>query len=105
MNKEQLLASLQPKIEVVPVAGLGDLRLRELTAPEVVAIRDTTKTKKEDFGFHLVIKSVVDDAGAPMFSVEDLDALRGSGQNSIGLLVSAVMKHNGFLVQGEEAKN
>ncbi|HEY3432550.1 MAG TPA: hypothetical protein VGK09_08380 [Rhodocyclaceae bacterium] len=99
------MAGLQPKMDVVPVPGLGKVRLRELSAPEVVAIRDTTKAKKDDFGFYLVIRSVVDESGAAIFADEDLASLQGSGQNSIGKLVSAVMKHNGFQVQGDEAKN
>ena len=110
-DKASLLAMFQPKIVEKPVEGLGNLRLLELSAPEVSDIRETCQTKesKGDFGFKLAIASLVDEAGVPVFTKEDLPTLRTSAQARIGALVEAVMDINGFKVSKaaaeEAAKN
>jgi hypothetical protein len=107
LDKTALLALFAPKIIDQEVPGVGRVRLRELSAPEVSAIREACKTddQKADFGFHLVIASAVDDAGAPTFTAADLPTLRASAQSRIGELVSAVMAVNGFSVKEDAAKN
>ena len=107
LDKSALLALFAPKIIDQDVPGVGLVRLRELSAPEVSDIRAACKTdaQKADFGFHLVIASVVDDTGAPTFATADLPALRASAQSRIGELVSAVMAVNGFSVKEDAVKN
>ncbi|EXI77112.1 MAG: hypothetical protein AW10_04006 [Candidatus Accumulibacter appositus] len=107
LDKSALLALFAPKIIDQDVPGIGAVRLRELSAPEVSDIRETCKTEsqKADFGFLLVVASVVDDQGEPAFTAEDLPALRASAQSRIGELVTAVMAVNGFTVKEDAAKN
>ncbi|HMW57857.1 MAG TPA: hypothetical protein PKA47_19950 [Accumulibacter sp.] len=107
LDKAALLALFAPQIIDRDVPGVGTVRLRELSAPEVSEIREACKTEaqKADFGFHLVIASVVDDTGTPTFTAADLPALRASAQSRIGELVSAVMTVNGFSVREDAAKN
>jgi len=107
LDKAALLALFAPKIIDQNVPGIGTVRLRELSAPEVSDIREACKTEaqKADFGFLLVIASVVDGAGAPAFTADDLPVLRTSAQSRIGELVSAVMAVNGFSVKEDAAKN
>ena len=107
LDKSALLAIFAPKIIDQNVPGVGTVRLRELSAPEVSDIREACKTEaqKADFGFLLVIASVVDDTGQPTFTAADLPDLRASAQSRIGELVSAVMAVNGFSVKEDAAKN
>ncbi|WP_374690313.1 hypothetical protein [Accumulibacter sp.] len=107
LDKAALLALFAPQIIDREVPGVGTVRLRELSAPEVSDLREACKTEaqKADFGFHLVIASVVDDTGTPTFTAADLPALRASAQSRIGELVSAVMTVNGFSVREDAAKN
>jgi len=107
LDKASLLARFAPQIIDRDVPGVGTVRLRELSAPEVSDLREACKTEpqKADFGFHLVIASVVDDTGAPTFTTNDLPTLRASAQSRIGELVSAVMAVNGFSVKEDAAKN
>lgn len=107
LDKAALLALFAPRIIDQDVPGVGAVRLRELSAPEVSDLREAcqTEAQKADFGFHLVIASVVDDAGHPTFTTADLPALRASAQSRIGELVSAVMAVNGFSVKEDAAKN
>ena len=107
LDKAALLALFAPQIIDRDVPGVGAVRLRELSAPEVSDLREACKTEaqKADFGFHLVIASVVDDTGTPTFTAADLPALRASAQSRIGELVSAVMAVNGFSIQGDAARN
>jgi len=107
LDKAALLALFAPKIIDRDVPGVGTVRLRELSAPEVSDLREACKTEaqKADFGFHLVIASVVDDTGTPTFTAADLPALRASAQSRVGELVSAVMTVNGFSVKEDAAKN
>lgn len=106
MDKTALLALFQPKIIDVDVPGIGPLRLRELSAPEVSDAREACKDeKKADFGLRLIIKSVVDEQGEPTFTLADLDSLRNASQRSMGELVTKVMEINGFQMKEGAAKN
>ena len=107
LNKDALLALFAPKIVEQNVPEIGTVRLLELSAPQVSEIRESCKSEKDkvDFGFHLVIASVVDDEGKPSFGKDDLPALRASAQSRIGKLVTAVMEINGFSLKEDAEKN
>lgn len=107
LDKSALLALFAPRIIDRDVPGIGTVRLRELSAPEVSDIRETCRTEaqKADFGFLLVVASVVDEQGAPAFTADDLPALRAAAQSRIGELVTAVMTVNGFAVREDAVKN
>ncbi len=107
ISKAVLLTLIAAQIIERDVPGIGIVRLRELSAPEVSDIREACKTDKEksDFGFNLVIASVVDDQGDAVFTADDLPTLRAAAQSRIGELVTAVMAVNGFSVKEGAAKN
>lgn len=105
MDKLALLAALAPRVVDVNVDGIGTVKVRELSAPEVVSIRDACKSDKDDFGFRLVVAAVQDETGAPMFTIDDLPSLRSAAQSRIGDLVARVMEANGFQMREVGAKN
>jgi hypothetical protein len=107
LDKASLLALFAPQVIPQTVDGVGEVRLRELSAPEVSDIRDACQAKdtKADFGFRLVIASVVNEDGQPIFNLSDLPDLRSKAQVRIGNLIEAVMKVNGFTVREDAAKN
>lgn len=105
-DRKSLLELFKPKTIERPVPGVGNILLRELSAPEISDIREACKDdKKHDFGFHLVIASVVDQAGKTVFTPGDLAELRGAAQGRFGELVAVVMEVNGFQVKEGAAKN
>ncbi len=107
LDKSSILNLLKPQILKKPVKGFGEINLIELSAPQVTALRDACKDEetKADFGFRMVIASVVDDQGTPVFKDADLPELRTSAQSRIGELVSAVMEANGFSVSADAVKS
>lgn len=107
LDKAALLALFAPKIIDKPVEGIGNVRLRELSAPEVSAIREacTPEDRRADFGLLLLIAALVDDAGAPVFTADDLPSIRGSAQVRISELVGVVMEVNGFRIKEDAVKN
>lgn len=107
LDKAALLSLFAPKVVERDVPGVGAVRMRELSAPEVSDIRESCKTEaqKADFGFLLIIASVVDDNNDPVFVQADLPVLRSSAQSRIGELVTSVMSANGFSVKEDAAKN
>lgn len=100
LDKAALLALFAPKIIDQTITGIGPVRLRELSAPEISDIRESCKAAEEkaNFGFKLVIASLVNDDGQPVFAPSDLPALRTSAQARIESMVEAVMAVNGFKV-------
>lgn len=107
LDKTSILGLLKPQIISKDVAGFGNINLIELSAPQVTALRDACKDEetKGDFGFRMVIASVVDAEGNKMFKEEDLPELRSSAQSRIGELVSAAMDVNGFSIKVDDVKN
>lgn len=107
LDKSSILNLLKPQIIKKTVSGFGEINLVELSAPQVTALRDACKDEatKADFGFRMVISSVVDDQGEPLFKEADLPELRASAQSRIGELVSAVMDANGFSISNDAVKN
>ncbi len=107
LDKLALLEIFKPKIIDSVVPGVGPVRLRELSAPEVSDIREVCKAGKNEaeFGFRLVIAALVDDEDKPVFTADDLDTMRAASQRSIGALVVKVMEINGFTLKGDAEKN
>ena len=98
IDKVALLAALKPKTVNVPVEGFGDITIMQLSVDEADALRANMKTEEEKlkFGLKLVVKSVIDDVGNPVFTNEDLPALNASSNVSLDKIVSAALEANGF---------
>jgi hypothetical protein len=105
IDKALLLAALLPITKTVPVAGFGDVLLRQITVAENDAIREAAKdvNAASEFGLRLLVAAVSNADGTPVFTVDDLPALRASAGTKIDALVKAVLDLNGY--QGEPAKN
>lgn len=98
-SKDELLGFFKAGTVERTIGGRKVL-FRELSAPEVSDIRKACKANDstDDFGFHLVIASLVDEGGNLVFTKDDLPALRAGAQGRIGQFVEAVMDVNGFVV-------
>lgn len=98
IDKLALLAALQATTAAVDVAGFGTVTLRQITVAENDALRAAVKkdAPPSDFGLRLVVASVIDDAGAPVFALSDLPALRASAGSKVDKLVEAVLLANGY---------
>lgn len=107
LDKSAILNLLKPQIVKKSVKGFGDVALIELSAPEVTSLREACKDEatKADFGFRMVIASVVDEEGNRAFKEEDLPELRLAAQSRIGELVAAVMEVNGFSIANDAVKS
>jgi hypothetical protein len=112
-NKAKLLQALAPKTFEHPVEGYGAIHFRQLSVDEVDAIRKQIKARQakdggaaedDPFGLNLVLVSVVDAAGAPIFDASDMPALKKSANGAIDELVGKALEVNGFRKVGDEKK-
>ncbi|WP_438391079.1 hypothetical protein [Caballeronia sp. DA-9] len=96
LTKEELLAAAVPASEVVAVDGVGEIRVKVMDG---FARDDLQKTLQEQgtsdsvYFSALIVATVVDESGAPMFTPADLDTLRrGSAEvvRKIGLACTKV---------------
>lgn len=96
---EELIAALKAREEVVELGG-HKLTVRELeTAADVAAFQDNN-----DLQLKLVVRCVFDAEGRPVFTDEDIPALRGTSKTRFAPLLAAVNRVNGFDVE-DGAKN
>ncbi len=106
MNTAQLLlAALAPVTTTTEVEGFGTLRIKQLTVGENDAVRATVKKDAagSEFGLRLLMAAVVDDAGQPVFTLDDMPALLAASGTKIDALIKQVLEINGF--KGSEEKN
>lgn len=98
-DKLALLAALQATTTTVDIDGLGPLNLRQISVAENDQLRASAKKSAaaSDFGLRLVVASVVDDTGAPLLGIADLQALQAASGNRVNGLIEAVLMHNGYL--------
>lgn len=104
---KNLLAALAASVLTVEVEGFGPVCIRQVTVAESDAISAIAAKKDaapSEFGLQLLIRTVVDEDGAPLFDDEDLPALRVASSNKVDKLVSEVMIANGYK-KAAEAKN
>lgn len=108
LTKEQLLAAAEPAIETVPVAGLGDIRVKVMDG----FARDELQKTLQDQGTSdsvyfsaLIVATLVDDAGQPMFTAGDVDTLRAKSAEFVRKIGLACAKVNALGdVQTKEAE-
>lgn len=100
IDKQSLLAALACTVTPVPVDGFGTINMRQVSVAENDAIRAKIGTDKDaprsQFGLLLLVASVVNDDGTPVFSEADVQALAQSSGRKIDALVEAVLKVNGY---------
>ena len=91
---EFLEAAKTEYVEVV-VVGLGDVRLRNLSAIEVEDMR-TDADNPLSFGLRAIIASVVDDAGEQVLQDGDYDQLGRLPLQTIEAVIVEISTLNGF---------
>lgn len=96
---DDILAAIRPREEPVTVGGLK-LVVREMAhAADVASFDDNA-----DLTYKLVVRCVFDEAGAPVFTDDDIPALKAAAKVRLAELVAAVTRVNGFDLAGN-AKN
>jgi hypothetical protein len=97
LTKEQLLAAGAPTIQTVQVEGVGEIRVKVMDG----YTRDVLQKTLQDLGTSdsvyfsaIAIASVVDESGEPMFTQEDLDALRRTNADFVRKIGLACTKVN-----------
>lgn len=111
MNKEQLFAALESEVKDVPVPAINaTLRFRVLTGKARdefhTAIKDGDKSVSY-FEAVITVSTVVDDNGAPMFDMADVETLRGKNADAVSAIAAAALTVNkiGQAAEEEAAKN
>ena len=106
MNKEQLLAAMESEVKEIEIKALGSvLRFKALTGKARDAFgASVTAGDKSNGHFEacLLVATVVDEAGNPMFDASEIDVLRGKDSATVSEMAVAAMKFNSM--GGEAAK-
>jgi hypothetical protein len=114
LNKAAFLAANDLAHEDVPVPQLGgSVRIRVMTG----AARDDFQEYMRSFGegprpttaIHaaLLVQTCIEESGEPMFTMDDIELVRGKSVAAIETMAAAAMRINGLGVQAvdEAAKN
>ena len=114
LNKAAFAEAQEAKHEDVPVPQLdGMLRMRAMSG----AARDEFQEYMRSFGegprptsaIHaaLLVQTCVEESGEPMFTMEDLELVRGKSAAAIDVMAAAAMRINGLGVHAvaDAAKN
>lgn len=97
--REELLTFLARREERITLGG-APLIVRELTEEDdVAALADGVDTL-----FKYIVRSVFDEAGAPVFTDADIPRLKQAGRVRLRELAAAVGRVNGWLME-DEVKN
>jgi len=96
----------QQIIEVECPEWGGSVSLRSLTAGEAMTFVDAFKDNKKDGPVRLLVMTAVNEEGKPLFTLDDLEKLKGKSLKVLMRLQKAAMEMNGLGDQGKtEAKN
>ena len=99
--RDQLLAVLAIKAEILDINGFGQVTLRQITAGEAESLRNVKSGNEDEarkeFGYRLLVRSVFDKDGQSIFGDEDIPRLRQSSDAGLQQLIVAVLKLNGYM--------
>jgi hypothetical protein len=100
IDKSALLAALACTTVAMPVEGFGTVNIRQVSVAENdrvrAAIKSDASVPHSAFGLQLLIASVVNDDGSPVFTEADLPALQQAAGRKVDKLVEAVLEVNGY---------
>lgn len=107
LDKTSLLAALAATITSPTIEGVGQVNLRQVTVAENDAIRAAVSdtAPRSEFGLRLLVASLINDDGSPVFTEADLPALAQSAGRKVDALVDAVLKANGYAANAADAGN
>lgn len=99
LTLEQILGADDLKTEVVPVPEWGgSVTVRTMTGADADALHEILSQPdgRKRFRDALVVASVVDDNGQPLFTPEHLPALRTKSAKALGRVAEVAMRLNGL---------
>lgn len=103
IDKTALLAALACTTVSTTVPGFGTVNIRQVSVAENDRIRAGIKADPDaahsSFGLQLLVASVVDDVGMPVFTADDIPALKQAAGRKVDKLVEAVLDANGYAVE------
>jgi len=104
-NRDSLLQMFKPKVVETEIESGMTLKFRQLTVAETDALREQLKADQKAagpdkavpaFGLRLLIASLINDDGAPIFAQSDLSDLELAANAPIEKMVGKVLEVNGF---------
>lgn len=102
LTKEQIFGVDDLPTQTVSVPEWnGDVTIRQLTVGQREEIAQAAKQQKPGVGALMVVLSVVDEQGKPLFTKQDMAKLQSKSYAAVDRIVEAVLKHNGM--KGDEA--
>jgi len=108
LTKQEILAKLKRRVQVVPVDGFGDIALLEMSVKERLAFNEFVFNGDEKgfgqrFATTLVAMTLCDDEGNRFFEKpEDASELYDGSENELVPLVDIAKKINRFGKEGIE---
>lgn len=110
LNREGLLAALAVRFQEVTLPTGGVVRVRTLQAGERIDLGSKSidaegKVNAAQYSARLVAACVVDEAGAPLFSGDDVDALLRGSSEVFEAIFAAAQAINGMGSKGDSAGN
>jgi hypothetical protein len=78
------------------VAGLGDVWVKEVPAEMGGYIHQSDSMDNISISLRIVIASVCNEDGTPVFTCDDLNALRKAPVTRVSKLMQLAVKHSGF---------
>ncbi len=104
IGRDALLGAPARRFAEVAIEGLGRVRIRSLTELERSRIEASMRDKKGnlsssrmvDLKCRLIVDSVVDGEGNPLFTNSDIDRIRQQDSKVTNSLVEAIQAHCGW---------
>ncbi len=110
MTRDQLLRTTSFKTKDLTLDGWGDIRIRELTARQLMVLNRLDKSDQEEAGrlySRLAAMSLIDGENELLFDADndiDIDLLQNKPWSCLEALSAAVISYNGFGEKDVEGK-
>lgn len=106
LSKEQILAAKDWTSEVVAVPEWGgDVHIRAMSGAERDAFRSAIEGEQREVGkfeASLLALTLADENGGLLFTLEEVEALRGKSAAVLDKLAAEAMRINGMTAQAQE---
>jgi hypothetical protein len=105
LTKDQIITSNDRESQTVEVPEWGgEVRIMAVTPAVLREVRNTAPKSGTDetFGYRLMVKSIVDENGNPIFTQEDVAALEGKSEAALKRVMEAINELNGWTKKSKE---
>ena len=111
IDKDALLGAAKRRFAVMPIDGLGNVRIRSLTELERSRLEASVRDKKGnlssakmlDLKCRLIVLCVVDEQGNQLFTNSDIERLGQQDSRITNALAEAIQTHCGWSERDLEA--